>query len=269
MGGSEWWVLYLGLGALAGFMGGLLGLGGGGILVPLLASAFARQGMPPEQALHTALGTALTCMIVSSTASLRAHAAQANVDWRIAAGMAPGIVLGALLVTQFAQRLDAAAISLFFSLFMLLVAARLYVDWQPARSHSPPRLPGLLGAGAGIGAVSALAAVGGGFLTVAYLNYKRVEMKRAVGTSAAIGLPIALAGTAGYMLAGWAESRGAPYALGYIHLPATAAIAAGSTLAAPLGARCSRRLPDVYLKRIFAGISLALSLHMLNSFLRG
>ncbi len=266
--GMEWLALYLALGAFAGFMSGLLGVGGGGILVPLLASALAYQGVPPGSVVHVALGTALTCMIITSTASLRAHAARANVDWKIVGGMAPGIIIGAFLVTQFAALMNAAVISVFFSIFMLLVAARMYFDWQPAPSLTPANLRGLLGVGAGIGSVSALAAVGGGFLTVAYLNYKNIEMKRAVGTSAAIGLPIAVAGTAGYMIGGWSETRAAQYMLGFIYIPAFLLISLGSAIAAPYGARCSRGLPEIYLKRIFACISLALSLWMLRVFFR-
>ena len=124
---------------------------------------------------------------------------------------------------------------------------------------------GLMAAGAGIGSISALAAVGGGFLTVAYLGYKNVAMKKAIGTSAAIGFPIAIAGTVGYLISGWSKTRGNPYTLGFIYVPAFLAIAITSAVAAPYGARFSHSLPDVLLKRIFAVISLMLSITMLAS----
>ncbi len=106
MPGMEWIVLYIALGSFVGFMAGLLGVGGGGILVPLLTFIFTYQGMSAENVVHLALGTSLTCMIISSTASIRAHASRGAVVWRIVGGMAPGIMLGAFLVTQVAANVN-------------------------------------------------------------------------------------------------------------------------------------------------------------------
>src|SRR5690606_665506 len=160
--------------------------------VPLLSSLLAWQGIGGDKVLHLALGTALTCMIVTSGASLRAHAARGTVEWRVAATMAPGIMAGAFLVSRLAAHLDAAWISLFFARFMALGSARMFSDWQPQPRQSSATRAGMFGVGMGIGSVSALAAVGGGFLTIAYLVYNNIAMKRAIGTSAAIGLPIAI-----------------------------------------------------------------------------
>jgi uncharacterized membrane protein YfcA len=264
----EWLLLYIALGALVGFMAGLLGLGGGGILVPLLASIFKYQGIGTDNVVHLALGTSLTCMIISSAASIRAHASRGTVVWRVVGGMAPGIILGALLSTQLAAHINATYIALFFALFMALVAGQMFVNWQPTPSQTPTTLRGLAAAGVGIGSVSALAAVGGGFLTVAYLGYKNVGMKKAIGTSAAIGFPIAITGTIGYVISGWSKTLGNPYTLGYIYVPAFLAISIASALAAPYGVRCSHNLPETYLKKIFAVISLLLSVKMLASFVR-
>jgi len=265
MVGLEWVALYIALGAFVGFMAGLLGVGGGGILVPLLAAIFTYQGMGAENVVHLALGTALTCMIISSTASIRAHASRGAIDWRIVGGMAPGIMLGAFLVTQLAANVNSAYVALFFALFMALVAGQMFLNWQPKPSQKPTTMRGLMAVGTGIGSVSALAAVGGGFLSVAYLGYKNVEMKRAVGTSAAIGFPIAIAGTIGYLISGWSKTAGNPYTLGFIYLPAFLAIALASSMTAPYGARCAHRLPDRHLKKIFAVVSLILSITMLVS----
>lgn len=264
----EWIGLYIVLGAFAGFMAGLLGVGGGGMLVPLLASIFTAQGMNTENVVHLALGTSLTTIIVSSTASIRAHAARGAVEWRIVGRMAPGVMLGAFLTSQTAAKLDSGSISLFFALFMALVAARIFFDWQPQPCLKPMTVRELIGVGAGIGSVSALAAVGGGFLTVAYLGYKNMDMKRAIGTSAAMGLPIAIAGTVGYLIGGGSETLGEPLSLGFVHVPAFLAISIVSSVAAPLGARCSQSLPEIVLKRMFAVISLVLSIKMLLSFAR-
>ena len=120
--GIEWILLYMVLGAVVGFMAGLLGLGGGGILVPLLASIFTYQGINVDNVVHLALGTSLTCMIISSTASIRAHASRGAVEWQVVRGLAPGIILGAFLATQVAAHVNSVYIALFFALFMAIVA---------------------------------------------------------------------------------------------------------------------------------------------------
>lgn len=265
MPGIEWILLYIALGAFVGFMAGLLGVGGGGILVPLLTLIFSWQGIGADNNVHLALGTSLTCMIISSTASMRAHAARGAVVWRVVAGMAPGIIVGAFLATQVAAYVDATWVALFFGLFMAFVAGQIFLDWRPAPGLKPTTGGGMLVAGAGIGSVSALAAVGGGFLTLAYLGYKNVDAKKAIGTAAAIGFPIAIAGTLGYLISGWSKTMGDPNTLGFIYVPAFLAISAASYFAAPLGARFSHDLPEAILKRLFAVISLILSITMLVS----
>lgn len=265
MPGIEWILVYIALGAFAGFMAGLLGVGGGGILVPLLTFVFSWQHIGMENSVHLALGTSLTCMIISSSASMRAHAARGAVVWKVVAGMAPGIVLGAFAATQVAGHVNATGVAVFFALFMAFVAAQIFLDWRPQPGNKPATMGGLLAAGAGIGSVSALAAVGGGFLTLAYLGYKNVDVKKAIGTSAAIGFPIAVAGAVGYLVSGWSETLDEPHTLGFIYVPAFLAISIASYVAAPLGARCSHNLPEATLKRIFAVISLVLSVTMLLS----
>lgn len=261
----EWIALYILLGTFVGFMAGLLGVGGGGILVPLLASIFIYQGMAVDNVVHLALGTALACMILSSTASIRAHASRGNVVWKVFYGMAPGIMLGAFFTTRIAAYVNSVYIALFFAIFMAFIAAMMFLNWQPKASTTPTRLRDLFLVGTGIGSISALAAVGGGFLTVTYLSYKNVPMKKAIGTSAAIGFPIAIAGTIGYTLSGWSITLGDPYTFGFIYVPAFLAISITSFIAAPYGARCAHSLPDAHLKKIFAVISLALSIKMLFS----
>jgi uncharacterized membrane protein YfcA len=264
----EWIVLYMALGTCVGFLAGLLGLGGGGILVPLLAAIFTYQGIGGDSVMHLALGTALTCMIISSTASVRAHAARGTVVWRVVGSMALGIMLGAFLATQIAAYIHSTYIALFFALFMAMVAAQMFLNWKPKPSQTPMTFNGLMATGMGIGSVSALAAVGGGFLTVVYLGYKNVDMKKAIGTSAAIGFPIAVTGAAGYMISGWSHTSGIPYTLGYVYVPALLAISISSVIAAPYGVRCSHGLPETSLKKIFAVISLMLSIKMFVSFVQ-
>ncbi|MBD2682575.1 sulfite exporter TauE/SafE family protein [Nostoc paludosum FACHB-159] len=261
----EWMLLYILLGLFVGFMAGLLGVGGGGILVPLLVSIFSNQGVNADNVVHLALGTTMACTIISSIASIRAHAAQGTVVWKVVYGMTPGIMVGTLLITRIAANVNSAYIAIFFALFMALVAGQMFLNWRPKASRKPAKFRGLFLAGTGIGSVSALAAVGGGFLTVTYLSYQNVEMKKAIGTSSAIGFPIAIAGTVGYMMSGWSQTVSVPYTLGFIYVPAFLIIAIASSIAAPYGVRCSHRLPETHLKKIFAVLSLVLSIKMLFS----
>jgi uncharacterized membrane protein YfcA len=262
----EWFMLYLALGAFVGFMSGLLGVGGGGLLVPLLASIFIYQGMGLENVVHMALATSLACMIFSSASSLRAHAFRGTVLWDVVKGMTPGIMIGAFMATQIASHVNSSYIAIFFAIFMALVALQTFLKWQPKPSHKPRTLLGLIVSGLGIGSVSALAAVGGGFLTVVYLGYKNIDIKRAIGTSAAIGFPIAITGTIGYTINGWTSTLDKPLTLGFIYIPAFFAISISSAISAPYGARCSHTLPEASLKKIFAIICMALSIKMLVSF---
>lgn len=263
----EWILLYLALGAFVGLMSGLLGVGGGGLLVPLLASIFIYQGFSADSVVHMALATSLACMIITSSSSMRSHASKDAVMWVVVIGMAPGIIVGAFFATQIASRVNSAYIAIFFALFMALVALQTFLKWQPKPSKSPRTLLGLILAGIGIGSVSALAAVGGGFLTVVYLGYKNVDIKRAIGTSAAIGFPIAITGTIGYMINGWATTLDKPYTFGYIYIPAFLTISIASAISAPIGARCAHNMPEASLKKVFAIICLVLSIKMLVSFL--
>ena len=162
----EWILLYFLLGSFAGFTGGLLGVGGGGILVPLLVTIFNYQGMESGNIVHLALGTSLACMIISATSSIRAHAMRGTVDWKVVYGMSPGIIVGAFLTTRIAANINSIYIAIFFSLFMAVVAAQMFFNWKPEASKTPAKVRALFLVGAGIGSVSSLAAVGGGFLSV-------------------------------------------------------------------------------------------------------
>ncbi|MBD2079895.1 sulfite exporter TauE/SafE family protein [Leptolyngbya sp. FACHB-17] len=261
----EWMLVYILLGFFVGFMAGLLGMGGGGILVPLLVSSFSYQGVSADNVVHLALGTSLACMIISSIASIRAHAAQGTVVWKVVYGMTPGIMVGAFLITRIAAQVNSAYIAVFFALFMALIAGQMFLNWQPKANQKSTKFHGLFLAGTGIGSVSALAAVGGGFLTITYLSYKNVAMKKAIGTASAIGFPLAIAGTVGYLMSGWSQTLSVPYTLGFIYVPAFVAISSTSSIAAPYGTRWSHRLPETFLKKIFAMISLVLSVKMLFS----
>lgn len=258
-------VAYLLTGAAAGFFAGLLGVGGGVVVVPILTVLFTGQGFPGREVLHLALGTSMATILFTSLSSLRAHHAHQAVLWPVVRDLTPGILLGTLLGTQLAGRISSQALAIFFVAFMLLVAVQMIANLRPEPSRSLPGRTGLGLTGTLIGGVASLAAMGGGALTVPYLIWCNVRPHRAIGTSAAVGLPIALGGTVGYVWNGWGHADLPPGSLGFVYLPALGVILLASVLTAQLGARLAHRLPIQVLKRIFAGLLLVLSARMLWS----
>jgi len=254
-----WWLAYLGLGAFAGFFAGLLGIGGGSLMVPVLVMLFAAQGFPSGEVMHLALGTSMATIFFTSISSVRTHHAHGAVIWPIVARITPGIIVGTLLGTHVASLVPTKALALIFTLFIGYVSVQMIINLKP-QAHRD--LPGALGTGlvgAGIGFISCLVAIGGGVLSVPFMTWCNVKMQNAIGTSAAIGFPIALGGAVGYIWNGWGVSNLPAASLGFVYLPAMVGVAAVSVMTAPIGARLTHQLPVKTLKRVFAAILLALA----------
>lgn len=263
-----YWILsYLLLGSFVGFMAGLLGIGGGGIMVPVLTTLFLYQGIPVENVVHLALGTTMASIIVTSLSSLRAHNAAGAVIWPIVKIMSLGIVLGTFLATFVAVNTSPFKLALFFSIFMAYVSIQMFFNKKPKAGRELASNNGLLFSGFCIGAISALVSIGGGSLTVPYLVWQNVDIKKAIGTSAAIGLPISIAGTAGYVINGWSATSVSHDTFGFVYLPAVLLISTTSFITAPYGARLAHKLPIAALKKLFALLLIILSIKMMFSVL--
>jgi uncharacterized protein len=259
----EYLLAYAALGLFAGFIAGLLGVGGGLVIVPILIWLFDAQGVAREIQPHLALGTSLASILFTSLSSVRAHHQHRAVDWGVVRRIAPGIIVGTLAGAWLASFIPARPLKIFFVLFLFYASLQMALNFKPTPSRSLPGLAGMSGAGGVIGAVSSWVGIGGGTLSVPFQVWCNVPFHRAVGTSAAIGFPIALAGMAGYLIGGWHADGLPAYSLGFVSTPALAGIAAGSVLTAPLGARTAHMLPVAKLKRIFALLLLALAIRML------
>jgi len=251
------------LGCVVGFLAGLLGIGGGMTMVPILTIIFGRQGFPSEHLVHMAVATSTATIVFTSISSAREHHRHGAVRWDIVAGIAPGIVAGSLLGPQVVGRMSTAWLAAFFGVFVFFSATQMLLDRKPKPSRELPGKPGLFGVGSGIGIISSMVGAGGGFLSVPFMAWCNVKMHHAVATSAAIGVPIAIAGTVGYVIAGLRESGLPPDSIGFIYVPALLAIVAASVVTAPFGARTAHRWPVKKLKKAFALLLYVLACYML------
>ena len=252
------WGLYLVLGAVAGVLAGLLGIGGGLVLVAALVWLLPSQGVPAALAVHVALATALASILLTGLSSARAHHRRGSVLWPTVAWLVPGVLIGGWLGSLLATRLDGSLLRGFIAAYCYVAALQLILDWPRARLERPdaPRGAGYSAAGAVIGAISSLVGIGGGSMTVPLLVWRGVRPVRAVGTSSAVGVAIALASASGYALHGPAAGQLPAGSWGYVFLPAAIGIALASVLTAPLGTKIAHKISGLALKRIFAAFLL-------------
>lgn len=259
-----WIAAYLALGAFAGVFAGMLGIGGGLVLVPALALMFAAQAQfPAGEILHVALGTSMASIIFTAIASIRTHHRHGAIRWDVVKTITPGILVGTGLGTLVAASVPTRPLAVFFTFFVCLVAVQMAMNLKPKATRELPGSVGIAGVGLGIGVLSSLVAIGGGSLTVPFLTWCNVRIQHAIGTSAAVGLPIAIGGTVGYVFNGWGKAGLPAGSLGYVYLPALAILVAATMVTAPVGARLAHRLPVATLKRIFAGLLILLAAKML------
>ncbi len=256
---------YLAFGAVAGIIAGLLGVGGGIVVVPALVWFFTAQGFSPELIMQMALGTSLAAIAFTSVSSFRAHHRRGAVLWPIVRQITPGILVGTFAGTCVAARLSSGFLKGFFVCFLYYVSVQMLLNIKPKPTRQIPGRAGIFGVGLVIGVVSSLVGIGGGTMSVPFLVWCNVPIHIAVGTSAAIGFPIAVAGTIGYIINGLGAANLPPLSLGYISIPALVGVAAVSILTAPYGARLAHRLPVTTLKRFFAVFLLAMATRMLWS----
>ena len=249
---------YLALGAVVGFFAGLLGIGGGIVIVSTLALMLPARGVPAEYVMHLAIGTSLAAIVLGSAASFRAHHRHGAVDWTVVRAMIPGLLAGVLIGSILSRFTSNGFLKAFFIGFTLFVILQMVSGAAPAPSPSRS-LPGrgaLAAVAFVIGVCSSLFGGGAAALGVPFLTWRGVTTHRAIGTVAALGFPLALAGTVGYAIAGWGLAGLPSGSVGFVYVPAFVGIAATSMLLAPLGAKLAHRLRGPTLRRIFAAFLL-------------
>ena len=262
------WVLIaelVALGATVGFLAGLLGIGGGMMMVPVMTLLLSQRGVEAGHAVKMAIATSMATILFTSLSSVRVHHRLGAVRWDLAATLSPGIVLGGLAAGAGAFAvLKGQGLALFFALFIGWSALRMLRDRKPRPGRQLPGRSGQTAVGAAIGFASGLLGAGGAFLSVPFMTWCNVPVRQAVGTSAALGFPIAAAATVGYAISGWRLPSALPGAVGYFYLPALVVISLASVSLAPLGARTAQRIDVRWLKRLFAVLLLGLAATMLR-----
>jgi len=243
---------YLLAGALAGYIAGLLGVGGGIIMVPVFILCFEAQGFDPLVLTHMAVATSLACIVFSSLSSARKHHALGAVDWSVFVKIAPGIGLGSVAGVLVAQQIDGAQLRILLGMFVVFVALKM--QFGGARSAQFERLPKrlLVPAGVVIGSVSALFGIGGGTLSVPFFYRLGMPMGRVVGTAAACGFPIAIVAALTNGVLTVNEGYAPEFSWGYIYLPAVVVVSVCSIIFARFGALSAQRINADALKKIFS-----------------
>lgn len=251
------------LGVVTGFIAGLLGIGGAMVMVPFVTIVLAHRGFAPQYTVKMAVATSLATICFTSLSSMRAHHARGAVRWRIVLHLAPGIILGSVVGAQLGAALPAKSLGILFGVFIALSATQMFLGRKPRPTRTLPGPAGMLGAGTLIGIVSSIVGAGGAFISVPFMTWCNVKIHDSVGTSAALGFPIAVAGTIGYAWAARDLPAMPPGTLGFVYVPALLAISAASVLLAPVGARAAHRMDIRALRRVFAGLLYALAVYFI------
>ena len=262
----EWAFAYLALGAWVGLFSGMFGIGGGTILVPVLLMLFKMQHFPAPYIMHLALGTSMATILFTSLASMRKHHQHGAVNWAVVRAMTPGIFFGTVLGALCAAFVSPRGLGIFFALFVYFAAIQILFELRPQASRQLPGMAGMTLTGMFTGWISSLVSIGGGTVVVPFLIWCNVPLRNAIGTSAAIGFPVAAGGTIGYIATGLGFHMLPSPNLGFVYLPALLWVTLASVITAPLGAIAAHRVKIGLLRKFFAVLMLVLATHLLIKF---
>ncbi len=254
--------LYLFFGAIVGIFAGLLGVGGGTILVPVLDFTLSLQNVDTNVAHHMALATSMASIIFTSLSSAHSHNKRGTIRWDLVKIMTPGVLAGTFLGSFVVSEVPTKPLKIIFAVFLLYVAMQMFLDFKPKASRQLPGKVTLLAFAVLVGVVSSFIGIGGGSLIIPFLTMCNVPMINVIGVSAAMGFPIAVAGSVGFVVNGLSVPNLPEYSLGFIYLPALAGLVVASMLTAPIGVKLSHTLPVKTLKRVFGCVLAAIALRM-------
>ena len=258
----EGFLIFAGLGIIAGLLAGMFGIGGGIIIVPILIASFINYGFNEEIVVHLAIGTSLASIFFTGASSANAHRVKKSIDYEIMKPTSLGIAIGALLGAIFAIQLAGDLLKILIGCFAILVATQMLFDLKFSSQFRNPNILRSMFAGSGIGFLSSIFGIGGGMFSVPYFKSSGLSMTSSVGTSAACGIPIALFGSFGYFLTGISNPVLPNLSYGYIYLPAVLGISLTSIFAARYGADLAHYLSPHTLRTLMAILMLIISVYM-------
>ena len=253
---------YILLGAAAGLIAGIFGLGGGIIIVPALIFTFSCLNFPAEVLTHLAVGTSLSTILFTSLSAIYVHHRKLAIDWPLAVKLSLGMLVGGIIGASLAEFMSGAVLQRIFAFYALSVALQMWFSWLPEAVLTLPRRFGCGLLGAGIGTISGLFGIAGGSLVVPILTLYRVKITKAIATSAVTGFPIALSGSIGYIVMGWNNPALPENSIGYVYWPAMLGIILSSTIFAKFGATLAHRLAPRKLKKSFAVVLLIIAIKL-------
>lgn len=259
---------FLVLGAVAGFLAGLFGIGGGMIIVPTLVWLLPKLGVPDDLLMSIALGTSFSTIVFTTFSAAQRHNKHGNVEWSVAKFFVPALMASVFISGLIVSDLPKAIMTKIFAVMVLYMAVKMLLALKPqtqAVETKPLSTQSMLVGGGIIGTLSSLAGIAGGAFIVPFLNGRGIELKRAIGTSSFCGCLLGLAGTISFIISGWGNPNLPEYSLGYVYLPALVGVVATSIFTSKMGASMANKLPVPTLKK---GFALMLMLIALNMFLK-
>lgn len=268
-------LLLLSLGAVAGFLAGLLGVGGGIVLVPglyyIFGSLQSQFGFDPAYLMHMSVATSLAIIVPTGSSSAFAHHKKGGVDFDLVKAIGGGIVIGVIVATWIAKGLDVQTMRMIFATALMIMACIMILGRSrfQAEGGEPPKQPKTSIAGFVIGTISTMIGIGGATLSVPYMSMHGIKMHRAVGTASALGLVISIPATIGFMIIGWNLDNLPPFSLGYVNALAWICIIPVSVMIAPLGAKAAHKISVRRLKITFAIFMIVVALNMWRKILMG
>ncbi|MCB1189885.1 MAG: sulfite exporter TauE/SafE family protein [Leptospiraceae bacterium] len=257
------------IGSIVGLLAGMFGVGGGVIIVPFLTMTFTSLNFSPEIISHLALGTSMGSILFTSVSSFTAHHRHGSVYWDAVFKIVLGILIGTFMGSFVVSMLSTLYLQIIFIVFEFYIATYILLDIKASPSRSLPGRVGMSIAGYLIGFISSLVGIGGGILSTTFLTWCNVNIQKAIGTSAAIGFPIALAGSLGYIINGWGIAQLPEYSLGFVYLPALGGLIITGMLFAPVGANIANKLPVKKLRKLFALFLYVIGFKMLYNLYTG
>ena len=255
-------IIYLIVGAFVGLLAGLLGVGGGTVIVPILDITLPMQHVNNSVVHHMALATSMANIMFTSVTSARSHSKRGSVRWDVVKAMTPGLLLGTLGGTFIVSSIPTVPLKVVFCVFLTYTAFQMILDIKPKGTRHLPGFCGLFLFGTFVGVVASFVGIGGGVIIIPFLTMCGLPMINAIGASAAMGFPIALAGTIGFIYNGWGHVALPDYSLGFVYLPALAGLVVASMLITPYGVKLSHALPIKTLKRCFGVLLLVMVARM-------